>query len=138
MAQEELTAEQVAGTIKAGDYDGSLIPLLDAIRMRFRHGTTEQKWKVAYGDEVITQDSLTLAEAAVVEKQCGAPWATIDPAASATACRAILAVHLTRAGVTFAEALDAAGEVSLAEADAAVGTYEVMRAPKGSAALTTT
>lgn len=131
---EQLTPERVIDAVKGGDFDGQLVDLIDAVRTRFQHGSTEQKWKVDYEGETITQDSLTLAEAALVEKHCGTAWSSINPAGSATECRAILAAWIARDGVPFAEALRVAGAVSLAVADAAVGTYEVMRAPKDSAA----
>ncbi len=130
---EELTAEQVADAIKQGDFDGDLIPLLEAVRMRFQHGTTEQKWKVVYEGEDITQDSLTLAEASFVEKQCATSWAYINPVNSAGECQAIIAMHLHfRQGKLRKEAIEEAGRMNLEDAVAAVGSYEVDKAPKDS------
>jgi hypothetical protein len=132
--EEQPTPEQVIDAVKGGEFDGHLVDLIDAVRARFQHGSTEQKWKVDYQGETITQDSLTLDEAALVERYGGTSWASINPAGSAAQCRAILAAYIARGGVPFAEALKVAGAVSLADVEDAVGTYEVVRAPKGLAA----
>lgn len=132
---EQLTPEQVIDAVKGGDFDGQLVALIDAVRTRFQHGSTEQKWKVDYEGETITQDSLTLAEAAFVEKQSGSSWAYINPVNSAGECQAIIAMFLHfRQGKSRRDALDEAGRMNLEAAVAAVGSYEVQRAPKDSAA----
>lgn len=133
--EESPSPAEIVDAIKAGDYDGELVALVDAVRTRFTHGTTEQKWKVTYGDAVITQDSLTLAEASFVEKMAGTSWAYLNPVNSAGECQAIIAMHLhLRDGMKRADAVALAGSMNLEEAVAAVGSYEVERAPKDSAA----
>lgn len=135
MDEEELTIDRVTEAIKSGDFDGQLVPLVEAVRMRFTHGTTEQKWKVTYEGEDITQDSLTLAEASFVEKQAGTSWAFLNPTNSAGECQAIIAMHLHfRQGKSRKEAVEEAGRMNLEAAVAAVGSYEVDKAPKDSAA----
>lgn len=135
MDEEELTAGRVIEAVKAGDFDGNLVEIIEAVRVRFQFGSTEQKWKVTYDGEDITQDSLTLAEASFVEKQAGTSWAYINPTNSAGECQAIIAMHLHfRHGKPRKEAVEEAGRMNLEAAVDAVGSYEVERAPKGSAA----
>lgn len=132
---EQPTPAEVIGAIKAGDYDGQLVELVEAVRARFQNGSTEQKWKVTYDGEEILQDSLTLAEAATVEKLASTSWAYLSPVNSARECQAVIAAFLHhRKGVRLAEAVSQAGALNLEAAVAAVGSYEVQRAPKDSAA----
>lgn len=129
------TPAVLVDAVKAGDYDGHLNELLEAIRLRLTHGTTEIRWKVTYDGEEITQDSLTLAEAAFVERTTLTSWANLNPTNSAGECQAIIAMALhMRQGVPRKEAMDRAGAIGLEDAVAAVGSYEVQRVPKDSAA----
>lgn len=131
----DLDPGSVVSAVKTGELDGSLNDLLEAIRMRLIHGTTEIKWKVAFEGEEFTQDDLTLAEAATVEKITRTTWANLNPTVSATECQAIIAACLHhRQGVKIADAMERVGSMSTEDAVAAIGSYEVDRAPKDSPA----
>lgn len=132
---DETDVAGLVDSLKAGEFDGHLNELLEAIRLRLTLGTTEIKWKVTFEGEDITQDSLTLAEAAFVERTTLTSWANLNPVNSAGECQAIIAMALhMRQGVGRKEAMDRAGALGLEDAVAAVGSYEVDRAPKDSAA----
>lgn len=121
--------------IKSGDYDGHLVDLIEAIRARFQFGTTEQKWKVDYDGDTITQDSLTLAEASTVEKLSGQSWAYLNPVNSARECQAIISAFLIhRRNMREVDAKRESGKLTVEAAVESVGSYEVERAPKDSAA----
>lgn len=131
----EVSADDLIESVKAGEYDGHLVDLIEAIRDRFQFGTTEQKWKITFEDEEITQDSLTLAEAASVEKMSGQSWAYLNPVNSARECLAIVTATLVhRHHMREVDAKAKVGKWTVEDAVAAVGSYEVERAPKDSAA----
>ena len=131
----DVPADEVVEAIKSGLYDGQLVDILEAVRERFAHGTTEQKWKIDYDGETFTQDSLDLAEAATVEELTGQSWAFLNPVNSARECQAIITACLQqRHNMRRADAKAKAGKLKVEEAVAAVGSYEVKRAPKDSAA----
>lgn len=133
--QDVSDSAAIVEEIKAGGLDGQLVEILEAVRLRFLHGSTQQRWKVTYDGAEIVQDSLTLAEAAFVERTVGTSWAHINPVNSAGECQAIIAMHLhLREGMKRADAVAQAGKMNLEDAVAAVSSYEVERAPKDSAA----
>lgn len=127
----DLDSGSVVLAIKGGDLDGHLVELLEAIQLRFAHGTTEQKWKVTFDGDVFTQDDLTLAEAATVERITKQSWANLNPVVSATECQAIIAACLHhRQGLKIADAMAKVGAMTTEDAVASIGSYEVDRAPK--------
>ena len=128
----DLNAAEVVDLIISGQADGHLVAILEAVRKRFQHGSTEQKWKIEFDGDVFTQDDLTLAEAATVEKLTGTTWAQLNPTVSAQECQCIIAACLHhRQGLTVKEAMARAGAMTTEDAVAAIGSYEVERAPKG-------
>lgn len=117
--------------IKAGEYDGQLVELVEAVRARFQNGTTAQRWKIVYDGDEFTEDDLTLAEAAAVEKICGTSWGLLNPVSSAHECQAIIAACLhNRRDMKLPEAMKQAGTLSAADAVNAISAYEVDVAPK--------
>lgn len=135
MEQESIDADAIIDAVKSGELDGRLVNILEALRLRFQHGTTEAKWKITFDGSEFTQDDLTLAEAATVEKITRTTWAQLNPVTSATECQAIIASCLHhRQGLKIAEAMEKAGAMSTEDAVAGISSYEVERAPKDSEA----
>lgn len=131
----DVPADDLVEAVRAGLYDGHLVELIESIRDRFQFGTTEQKWKVDYDGDEITQDSLTLQEAATVEKLSGQSWAYLNPVNSARECLAIITAFLVhRRNMREVDAKAQAGKLTVEDAVASVSSYEVKRAPKDSAA----
>lgn len=62
------TAQDIAQRIAAGDYDGELMPVLEAIQGRFASQATGMRWQLKLGDLLVTEDDLTLNEAYAIEK----------------------------------------------------------------------
>lgn len=121
----------VVDQIKSGDYDGQLVTLIEAVRTRFENGTTAQRWKIDYQDRIFTEDDLTLAEAATVEKITGTSWGLLNPVSSANECQSIIAACLHhRDGLKMVDAMKQAGSLTAAEAVKAISAYEVDVAPK--------
>lgn len=128
----DLDADEVVDLVISGQADGHLVAILEAVRSRFLHGSTEQKWRIEFDGDVFTQDDLTLAEAATVEKLTGTTWAQLNPTVSAQECQSIIAACLHhRSGLTVKEAMAKAGAITTEDAVSAIGSYEVERAPKG-------
>lgn len=121
----------VVDQIKSGDYDGQLVTLIEAVRTRFENGTTAQRWKIDYQDRIFTEDDLTLAEAATVEKITGTSWGLLNPVSSANECQSIIAACLHhRDGLKMVDAMKQAGELTAQDAVKAISAYEVDVAPK--------
>lgn len=122
---------EITEDIKAGSYDGQLVSIIEAVQLRLQHGTTALKWRVRWEDHTFTEDDLTLAEAATVEKLTGSSWGTLNPLSSASDCQAIVASCLHhRTGVTMKDALAEAGKVTVDGMVERIDSYEVERAPK--------
>jgi hypothetical protein len=124
-------AEELVEAIKGGDYDGNLVKIIEAVRMRFEYGTVAQRWKIIYDGETYTEDDLTLNEASTVERLTGTNWGLLNPVSSAQECQAIIAACLHhRQGVKLSDASKQAGQMSAKDAVAAITSYEVEAAPK--------
>lgn len=87
-----LTAQDVAQYVARGDYDGDLVPILEAIQSRFIEAATAVRWVIDFEDLKVTEDDLTLDEAFAIERAAGCNWSEIEPVRSAAHCRAIVAV----------------------------------------------
>lgn len=138
-----MDSDAIIESVKAGDFDGHLVELIEAVRLRFQFGTSQQKWKLTYrtGDDTheVLEDDLTLGEARLVEKITLTDWGMLNPASSGTECLAIIAACLhTRHGMTLTftrdgpsgDAWNEASKVTATEAAEAISSYEVERAPK--------
>lgn len=132
-ASDRVDPEPFLLAIKSGDYDMSLVKIIEACRDRFAHGNTAQRWAIEYEGETFTQDDLTLAEARTVEKETGGTWAFLNPAGSAQHCIAVVVACLHhRHGLKINEARDKVGGWTVEDAVKAITSYEVEVAPKGS------
>ena len=121
----------VVEDVKAGEYDGQLVTLIEAVRARFQNGTTASRWKIVYDGDEYTEDDLTLAEAAAVEKITGTSWGMLNPVSSAHECQAIIAACLHhRRDMKLPDAMKQAGKLTAAEAVESITAYEVDTAPK--------
>ena len=131
MVEDESGIEGVVASVKDGTFDGHLVKLIEAVRFRFDHGTTAQRWKLTYEGQVFSEDDLTLGEAATVEKVTGTSWGMLNPVSSGSECQAIIASCLHhRDGVKLVDAMKTAGQMTAADAVAAISSYEVEAAPK--------
>lgn len=125
--------------IKSGELDGSLVEIVETVRLRFDNGGTAQRWKITHDLGEFTEDDLTLGEARLVERISGTNWGLLNPVASASECVAIIAACLhtrhrkslkfTRDGPQ-GEAWDLASKMTARDAVAAISAYEVEAAPK--------
>lgn len=135
----EEETETLIEAVKAGDHDGHLVDIIEAVRLRFEFGTTAQRWKIEHDGETFTEEDITLGEARLVERMCGTNWGLLNPVSSASECMAIIAACLhARQGKTLkfgregasGEAWDEAAKLTAKDAVAAISSYEVERAPK--------
>ena len=124
------TAQDIAQRIAAGDYDGDLMPVLEAIQGRFASSATGLRWQLKLGDLLVTEDDLTLNEAYAIEKAAACTWVEIDPVRSANHCRAIVGVCLeSRLGLTHAEVEARIGTLTVSELVDAISRREVTPVP---------
>jgi hypothetical protein len=126
------SGQDIAQHIAAGDLDGELSTVLEAIQMRFAEGAAAMTWSINLPDLdlVIHENDLTLNEAMLIEKMLGTTWANIEPVTSASHCRAILAVCLSqRQELTPDEANDKLKALRVVELLSAIKRTEVSPAP---------
>jgi len=124
------TGQELAQRIAAGDADGHLTAIIEAVQARVADGAAAFQWEIRWGDLEVTESDLTLDEALTVEKTTGSTWQTIDPLRSATHCRAILhACIVARTGVTSAEADAVLAPATVHEIIEAISKAEVNPAP---------
>jgi hypothetical protein len=124
------TAQDIAQRIAAGDFDGELMPVLEAIQSRFASQATGMRWQLALGDLTVTEDDLTLNEAYAIEKAAACNWAEIDPVRSANHCRAVVGVCLeSRLGLTRDEVETRLGSLTVSELVDAISRAEVTPVP---------
>lgn len=86
------SGQDTANRIAAGDYDGDLGAIFEALQVRFNEGAVAMRWVIDFDGLNVTEDDLTLDEAFKIEKVAGCNWGEIEPVRSAAHCRAILAV----------------------------------------------
>lgn len=143
MAAEPTETEAVVESVTAGDYDGHLHEILDAIRLRLQFGTTAFKWSLSYDHDgetyEVKETDISLGEARLVEKLTGNDWGMLNPTASADECVSIIAACLhSRHGQTLkftvagpsGDAWDAATSIPAEAAVQAITGFEVERPPK--------
>lgn len=129
-----LTAQDVAQYVARGDYDGDLVPILEAIQSRFIEAATSVRWVIDFEDLKVTEDDLTLDEAFAIEKAAGCNWSEIEPVRSAAHCRAIIAVCLgTRCNLTVDEVEKRLAAIKVSELLKGIRREEVSPPPLGSA-----
>lgn len=124
------TAQDIAQRIAAGDYDGELMPMLEAIQGRFSTSATGLRWQLKLGELTVTEDDLTLNEAYAIEKAAGCNWGEIDPVRSANHCRAIVGVCLeSRLKLTHDEVEARLDALTVSELVDAISRTEVAPVP---------
>ena len=126
------SGQYIAQHIAAGDLDGELGTVLEAIQTRFAEGAAAMTWaiKLPELDLEIHENDLTLNEAMLIEKMIGTTWANIEPVTSASHCRAILAVCLSqRQDLTAEEASDKLKTLKVVDLLSAIKRTEVNPAP---------
>ena len=126
------SGQDIAQHIAAGDLDGELGVVLDAIQMRFAEGAAAMTWSINLPelDLDIHENDLTLNEAMLIEKMIGTTWANIEPVTSASHCRAILAVCIAqRQKLTADEASEKLKDLKVVDLLSAIKRTEVSPAP---------
>lgn len=87
--------------ILAGDYDGHLVTLSEALQARALSGETFVKWQLKLDELDLTEDDLTFPEAVKWSKVADENWTNLRPLMDASACHALLLVLLdSRLGLT--------------------------------------
>lgn len=131
------SAQDIAQWIAAGDLDGGLGGILEAIQTRFSVGAAAMKWAIDLPDLELSlsEDDLTIDEAMLIESMANCTWAEIDPVRSAAHCRAILAACLSqRHNLSASEANEKLKGLTVVELLGAIKRTEVNRAPLDSPA----
>lgn len=124
------TAQDIAQRIAAGDFDGDLMPVLEAIQGRFASQATGLRWQLSLGDLLVTEDDLTLNEAYAIEKAAACNWVEIDPVRSANHCRAVVGVCLeSRLNLSHAEVEARLDALTVSELVDAISRREVTPVP---------
>lgn len=141
---ESPNGEQLALAIKTGAYDPHLLDLADAIAKRFTHSDTAKRWRFDWtspdGEHRIevTEDDLTVDEAAKIEKITGKSWAELNPMRSANHARAIGFVMLRdRLGLKQDDAEQVLKQMTVVDAVDSISEYQVSPAPLDSPPSTT-
>jgi len=121
--------QAVIDGILAGDYDGQHTALIDACRKRVASGETSMRWRIAYGDDVWDEDSVTVGEMRFVEQATGKKWNDIEtPVASAANLAAFLVAHLHKVkGVALTDAIAQVDELTAKDAIDLASEYEVVK-----------
>lgn len=128
--QTRESAQDIAQRIAAGDHDGNLMPILEAIQGRFASSATGLRWQLKLGDLCVSEDDLTLNEAYAIEKAAACNWVEIDPVRSANHCRALVAVCLeSRLGLSRDEAEARLAALTVSELVDAISRVEVTPVP---------
>ena len=78
--------------ISAGDADGQLSGILEAVQSRVIDGAAAFQWQIDWDGLLISENDLTLDEALAIENATGATWSNIEPLRSAAHCKSILKV----------------------------------------------
>jgi hypothetical protein len=102
---KKTAAERILEDIAAGKADGDLNAIAEAIGNRVMAGAVASRWKIELDGMTVTEDDITLDEAALVQEAAGIVWRNLDPLRSAVHARALILVCLqTRKGLTEDEA----------------------------------
>jgi hypothetical protein len=129
------SGQNIANRIAAGDYDGELGAIFEALQLRFTDGAAAMRWVIDFDGLNVTEDDLTLDEAFKIEKVAGCNWGEIEPVRSAAHCRAILAVCMAdRLNLSAEEVETRLKGVKVSELLKAIRRESVVPAPLDSAA----
>lgn len=128
-----MDVDAVVDGIAAGDFDGNLVQIVDAVRARGEVREDPLRWRITIGDSTWDEDGVTIGEMGLVERITGKPWSQIEPpSASASLFAAFVVAHKVKVeGSDFAEAIAQAETITAADAIKAITQYEaVPAAPK--------
>ena len=126
------SGQDIAQHIAAGDLDGELGTVLEAIQLRFMEGAAAMTWSIDLPDLglSLSENDLTIDEAMLIEKMTGTTWSEIEPVRSAAHCRAILAACLSqRQSLTPDEANEKLKTLKVVDLLGAIKRTEVNPAP---------
>lgn len=126
---EEISADvsDIRMRILAGDYDGHLVALSQALQSRAMSGETTVKWQLNLDGLEVTEDDLTFPEAVRWSKVAGENWSTLRPLADAEVCQALLLVLLdSRLGLKGDDATAKLNSWTQREVVEAFSEYEVL------------
>jgi len=120
--------QAVIDGILAGDYDGDLVELIDAVRARAAAEASSLRWRITFDGDVWDEDTVTIGEMRFVEKFTGKSWANIgSPMSSASVLAAFIVAHLHKVkGMTLADAIDKVDALTAGDAIGLVSEYEVV------------
>lgn len=99
--------EKVADEIVAGDHDGKLGVLLDALRRRALEGPSFA-WRIRFDGWEITQETITLGVMSDAERLAGVSFFQMNPRTSASHLAAVLTAQVRKQNAT---TLDKAAEL---------------------------
>jgi hypothetical protein len=116
--------------ILAGELDDQLLDINKAVIQRASHADVGWRWKVEWGSYLVTEDDLTVDEAALLEQATGKPWGETRPTDSVHDVRAVLAVVMvTRHSMTPEDAATELRSLAAHEALNVVTRYQVSPRP---------
>ena len=127
-SEAEIAADvsEIRTGILAGDYDGHLVTLSQALQARAMSGETVVKWQLKLDELELTEDDLTFPEAVKWSKVAGENWSTLRPLSDASVCQALLLVLLdSRLGLTGDAAVEKLNGWTQREVVEAFTEYEV-------------
>lgn len=127
-------ADKLVREILAGEYDGHLMALGDALGERSSSDSVRFGWRIMFDDLNVGERDLTLDEAIKVEAATLTSWTEIAPLTSAHHCSALLKVLLmSRQGKTEAEVDERFKRVTVPTVLAAIKLEDVDAIPFDSA-----
>ena len=137
--------DAVLAAIAAGDYDGELSEIADAIAGRIRQGVVDGFWRIRLDGDEWTQETVTLGELAFAERVCKVTYIDemgrtrirpasmdeINPVVHAEHLSAVLTAHFHKVDdLPLSDAVKKAEGYSRKVLKDAVDGYEVAAAPK--------
>lgn len=120
----------ISERIVAGELDGELADILQALHQRNVERVVTTRWRVRLGDLVVTEDDVTLDELEMAERLARRSWQTLHPVQSAASAKALLvAAHVHRLGMSESDAKATVGKLTGGDVIDAVDTIEVPGRP---------
>lgn len=116
--------------ISTGQLDHHLVDVLRAVNRRLTTGPTQSKWMLRWGDEVFTEESLTMKEVRRAEAISGMSWAALHPMTNGDSAAGLMQAFLEcRQNMTPALAAKTVDAMTAEDMVDAIDQYEV-EAPK--------
>lgn len=131
MTEPSVSIADLSAEIIEGRYDGHMVDIVQAVQARFMKSSSRKLWRIRFGGDEWTEESITLGEVTMVERALNVPWTELDPAAEGKHLEAPIAAHIAkRDGVKFSEALTEAESMTMGELLEVLTHYEKAPAPK--------